>query len=599
MLLASKTLAATYRLGVPKGSISTTYSHLFKAITERGLVAGEDLQVVPIDLENFQTEAGKTRIREEIAKNCDLFFSVGNQLHILFAVEIKTPLLFFSTNNLPLKMPEAMRSNVTGFSRGDMSNLLNQMLQVLPANQRKKLVLLHFKDSTLGAVPSLMEEAGMEVGVTVEVKSYETKEDLGQVMSEFKRAGTNAVMLFPPSLREGDLGELINWQNRLGLPVISQVKEDIEQGALGGPTIDYNQLMPQLAEYAVAIFKGRSPSQLPVKFFRSKIVINLAAASALGIDIPKETTDEAELVGIPREVKGRKIDKKPLVPGNFVIGIPASMGGPALDSTILALSGLGYEEGKNLRLVRLDLEESDSQKQQEKILQTAAGTNLILATGNSLPILCGLHGLQTPVCFIATQETAALIEMSQRRNFTGVIRGSFDSLVEKSQRMLGGAKKIGMLARDESGLDRLLWEYRRIAEGRGVTIDYKLFATPSEIGPAMQSLQENNDFVLLFPPSITKEDLKEIVAWQNKLQFPVLGQHKDHIKAGLLGGPTVDLDMVALKAAEFIDKILQDRNPAQLPYYYCQERYIINLKTAALLKLEIPADITAEAEIVQ
>ena len=115
----------------------------------------------------------------------------------------------------------------------------------------------------------------------------------------------------------------------------------------------------------------------------------------------------------------------------------------------------------------------------------------------------------------------------------------------------------------------------------------------------MQELKLTNDFILLFPPSITLDDLAEIVRWQNRLRFPVLSQYKSHIEAGLLGGPVVDLKKVTPKVAEYIDRLLQGRDPASLPIYYFPEQYVINLRAANILQLDIPDSITLQAEIIR
>ena len=158
---------------------------------------------------------------------------------------------------------------------------------------------------------------------------------------------------------------------------------------------------------------------------------------------------------------------------------------------------------------------------------------------------------------------------------------------------------MAILARAGIGLQQSLDRYRRIADKYGVVIDFRPIYTTDEIGPAMQELQRNNDFVMLFPSSVTPDDLVAIVNWQNRLRFPVLSQSQSYIEAGLLGGPALDLDKVAPKLAEYMDNLLQGRDPAKLPIYYYPEKYVINLRAASILRQEIPAEITAQAEIIR
>ena len=61
----------------------------------------------------------------------------------------------------------------------------------------------------------------------------------------------------------------------------------------------------------------------------------------------------------------------------------------------------------------------------------------------------------------------------------------------------------------------------------------------------------------------------------------------------------LDLEKVTPKLTEYMDKLLQGRNPATLPIYYYPEKYVINLRTVRILQQDIPAEITAHAEIVR
>ena len=325
--------------------------------------------------------------------------------------------------------------------------------------------------------------------------------------------------------------------------------------------------------------------------------------SALGIDIPQEIIDQAEIVGFTAGKRMRSGDTtaQELVVGNYVIGVPKrSMPPMTLAPVIRALAVRGYVEGKNLRLVQIDLSQVDDPHKQQMIVdRLTAETDIFFATGKELPELILLEDLKTPVCFISTQETAATIPAHLKNNFTGVVRASFGSIIEMSQRMMRGAKRMAILARAGIGLQQSLDRYRRIADKYGVVIDFRPIYTTDEIGPAMQELQRNNDFVMLFPSSVTPDDLVAIVNWQNHLRFPVLSQSQSYIEAGLLGGPALDLDKVAPKLAEYMDNLLQGRDPAKLPIYYYPEKYVINLRAASILRQEIPAEITAQAEIIR
>jgi ABC-type uncharacterized transport system substrate-binding protein len=594
--LAALSRATSYRIGVPKGYSTPIYGKLFQALADKGLRTGENLQIVEIDLKEYQTEAEKALLRREIAKQCDLFFTTGNYLAVLKEIEIKTPLLFVGLKGPEHVIPVDMQTNATGVYKGSMATFFEQSIQFLPVNQRQKLGLIYSKDSNLGLLTPVYLETCKDLGIELVVKDYDTATDIKRVMRDFKKERVTGIILFPPAVPPAEIPELVRWQNELKLPIICQLRESIEKGLLGGLVMDGRILIPNLAEYAFKILKGRDPGQLPTRYYSNNYVINLATVSILGIDIPQKVIDKTEIVGLATKKRQKNSLSPPLKAGNYALGVPSIMP-TALTELIPALANRGYVIGKNLRLVSINLKGIRNPKRQQAIAQQlSTETDLLFTTGNTLSRILRLPDFDTPVCFISTKETSALIP-AERKNFSGVIRTSYASTIEESQRMMNGAKRMGFLAHSDSGLDRSIGRYRKIAGNYDITIMESYFSSIDEIGSAMKKLKQTNDFVVLHPAGITKDHLKEIIYYQKHLKLPVLSHTQTHIKAGILGGLAVDTNTAIPKLAEYIDKMLQGREPASLPRYYYPGRQIINLRTARILQLEIPQEVLSQAKI--
>jgi len=589
-----------YRLGVPKGYTTPIYEKVFSLLEQEGLVAGENLTIVPIDLSDFRSESAKKKIRSEIAQKCDLFFTTGDHLAIILEVEIQSPLLFIAITGPQHKLPQSMLANATGFYRDSVASIFKQSIQILPAREKKKIGLIYFHGSKLEILTQEYIKTCEELGIELVAKDYAGKDDIERVMRNFKNEGVEGIVLFPPAIRKRELSELIYWQNQLHLPVIGQVKDYIEKGLVGGPAMDANILIPNLADYLIKILKGRSPQHLPIKYFSNKYIINLTAAYKTGLNIPEEIIEQAEIVGLAIQEQSRLNKSVPIVPGNFVIGMPDNIAKPFLEAIFKALAFRGYIKDKNLRAVYVNLYGNNFlQKKQHQFEEFEKGIDVFFATGESFPALRQLPKIKTPICFISTMETADTIPKVLRKNFTGIIRSSFASTLEKLQKMMQGAKSMGILARTNTNLPLLINQYKKIAASYDISIEYRQFSSPADIGPVMAEMQSGNTFILLFPPNITQNDLTEIVNWQNKLRFPVLAQVTRHVEAGLLGGEVVDLERLAPKIAEYIDKLLKGQDPATLPYYYLPEKTEINLRAASILKLEIPEEIITNSLIIR
>jgi hypothetical protein len=119
----------------------------------------------------------------------------------------------------------------------------------------------------------------------------------------------------------------------------------------------------------------------------------------------------------------------------------------------------------------------------------------------------------------------------------------------------GQRQKLGMVYFRGSKLETLLPKYKAVSENMGITLVVKDFDGKKDIERQMRGFKvEGVNGIVLFPPSITPDDLAEIVRWQNRLRFPV---------------------------NNFVEK------------------YAINLRATNILQQEIPDNITLQAEIIR
>ena len=593
--------AKVFRLGFPQKQTAPVYQLLITALDGKGLTVGSNLEIVTIDLSHHQTATEKDNIRHQIAEKCDLFFTPGDNLEVIYEVNISTPLLFLALTDQQHRLPLSMQKNTTGFYRGTRKDTLQKSINLLPKKMRRKIGMLSYHGAKINSLYPKYKKICAALGTELTLKTYSDTGNIGLVMREFKREGTSGVIIFPPAIRPGDLPTLIKWQKRLKIPLIGQTRPHILKGVLGGPTIDTRILAPNLADYAAKILKGRNPGKLPVKFFSPEYIVNLNTASALGIDIPREVIEQAEIVGLKQASGVKKYHPNiPLVEGSYGIGAPINIGKIIFKEALQLLAHRGYVENKNLKITWFDLSKISTPEELDKLAKTLnRDTDLIYSTGNTLRTLVGIKKLNRPICFIDTKETTSSIPDSKKKMSTGIVRSSFASIIKKVHILMNGASKICILGRSKTKLPKLINLYKRIAHKQGITISSRTFSSTEDIGPIMQEIQQNNDFILLFPPALTHEDVSEIVKWQNKLKFPVLSQLQNHIEAGLLGGTIVDSHKVTPKIAEYFTKILQGRDPSKLPYYYYPNKYMINLRAVNILGQNIPTEVSAQAEIIR
>ena len=88
-----------------------------------------------------------------------------------------------------------------------------------------------------------------------------------------------------------------------------------------------------------------------------------------------------------------------------------------------------------------------------------------------------------------------------------------------------------------------------------------------------------------------------IVELAAKGRIPAIYPIRDYVEVGGLMAYSIDLVDVFRRVANLIGTILSGANPGDIPFYrYTQFALLINLKTAKVLGLEMPAMLLARAD---
>jgi ABC-type uncharacterized transport system substrate-binding protein len=107
------------------------------------------------------------------------------------------------------------------------------------------------------------------------------------VIAEMKRNGARIVIVQPSTFPFLQRKPLIDAAMRQGLPMISAFPVAATEGALIGYGPDYLHMYRKAALYVNLVLKGAKPADLPVEQpTKVKMLVNLRAASALGLKVP-------------------------------------------------------------------------------------------------------------------------------------------------------------------------------------------------------------------------------------------------------------------------------------------------------------------------
>jgi putative ABC transport system substrate-binding protein len=175
-------------------------------------------------------------------------------------------------------------------------------------------------------------------------------------------------------------------------------------------------------------------------------------------------------------------------------------------------------------------------------------------------------------------------------NLTGIapyIEGLPAKQLELAREMVPGAKRIGLL---DDVIDPKAHPQRREIEAAAEVLEVKIITaevrTPADIGPAYDALSSERVEVLIADAAAMKK-------------LPSVYGYREHVDAGGLVSYGVNLNWCYHRSAYYVDKILKGAKPRELPIEFPTKiEFVINLKTAKALGLDVPTSILLRADAV-
>jgi putative ABC transport system substrate-binding protein len=277
-----------------------------------------------------------------------------------------------------------------------------------------------------------------------------------------------------------------------------------------------------------------------------------------------------------------------------------------VDAFKQGLQQLGHVEGQNVAFE----------------IRSAEGRNDRLAN-----LATELAGLQVAVIFADT--TVAVQAAKQATNEIPIVMGSpgdpvgtrlVASLARPGGNVTGtttqapelSRKRVQLLKELVPGAARLavLWESSNLAsaENWGETEDaarnldvaaqsYPV-SMPAELEDVLRAIREAAvDGMIVLPSALLFSDKRRLAEFAIENHLPTMFEQREHVEAGGLACYGPNLSELYRHAASFVDKILKGAKPADFPVEQPTKfDLVINLKTAKVLGLTVPASLLATAD---
>jgi len=235
----------------------------------------------------------------------------------------------------------------------------------------------------------------------------------------------------------------------------------------------------------------------------------------------------------------------------------------------------------------------------------ASKVDVIVAFGYPAAVAAKAAGIPTVVAFGVGDPVATGLVVNLARP-EGNITGISDVATTLSTKRLGVLKevvpklhRVAMLwNKDDLGMSLRYTASAKAAEAMGVEVQAVGVREPDDFNEAFAIMdREPPDAILMVSDSLTVLNRKRVFDYASAHRLPAIYEYDPLVREGGLMSYGPDLKESFERAASMADRILKGEKPADLPFEQpTRYLFVLNLKTAKSINLEIPPTVLALAD---
>ena len=285
-----------YRLGlfhVGLDHVPPSLQTLRDGLRELGYEEGK---TIALDWRNLpDEEAANATAREFVRDRVDLIVAFENQtLRATRAATSEIPTVFLHVDdpvvNGIVESYSRPGGNLTGFvGQPDLPDKRLQLFKEVVPTLRTVLVLTDLRDPVSRPVLAATHRAAATIGLDLLEREASEAADLERIFQELRTGDADGIVIASQNLLVKHQGLILQLGLAKRMPLMSQRREWVEQGAL----VSYGANLARTGKAAASryvdrILKGAKPSDLPVEQADSlELVVNLKTAEMLGLQVPQ------------------------------------------------------------------------------------------------------------------------------------------------------------------------------------------------------------------------------------------------------------------------------------------------------------------------
>jgi len=294
-----------YRIGIldtTSRPLNANFGALQQGLLERGYVEGQNL-TFDYRSANGGNENFEALARELVRLNVDVIVTRGTPAALAAKAASSTIPVVMAAAGDPMaiaRTPARPAENLTGFgasAQGAEGRRLELLLHMLPRVTRIA-ALLNLSNPSRRSEWSEIEARAHSLGVAAEVLDTRTVADIERSFDAASRSQVDALVVGSDTLMQTHQSLVVGLAASHRLPAIYTFGDFVHAGGLASYGVSLPDLYRRAADYVDRIFKGARPKELPIEQpTRFEVVINLRAATALGLTVPSAIlSDAAEVI---------------------------------------------------------------------------------------------------------------------------------------------------------------------------------------------------------------------------------------------------------------------------------------------------------------
>lgn len=294
-----------YKVGIVQlvqhGALDLANQGMVDGLKDSGFEEGKNLTINQQNAQNDQSNL-QNIAQQFISEDADVILAIATPAaQVMASATEDIPIVGTAITSFPdaglVKSNEAPGTNVTGTS--DMTPVAEQidlLLQVVP--EAKTIGTIYTSSEKNSEIQiDILKEVADEKGLIIEDRSIQTVNDIQQAAQSLV-GEVDALWLPTDNNVASAMSQVISITDEAGLVVLGGEEAQVTAGATLTYGINFYQIGYNAGVMAAQILSGEStPAEMPVQNpSEFTLVINQDAVEILGIEIPDELMEKAELV---------------------------------------------------------------------------------------------------------------------------------------------------------------------------------------------------------------------------------------------------------------------------------------------------------------